>query len=481
MRDENFSETAPTGEGAADNPFLKWTGNVSDSLDDAAPDFDDVAATAREDDAATTADDDVLPLRCLGTWDDVKDKPLSFGVGSGKFSSVERFDTRWGDTFRFLGEEPAICRHGRKKDGMAVIAPCTMADYAVPEAYKDESGKWHRPKNLKQDRVNAITMGMVDVDGGQTVVDATRALDELGIAFCVYASPSYTRALPKFRIVYAMDPFAVKPGDLEDRAVYEETYERVMMALGIPEYDPTCTDLNQYFYTPHFRLPKESGFFVIDGPLSAEETARGQALLKAACESGDFVMYWKPGGLLNFNEVADKVRVDRKTRGVDANAIRARGYKRKNGPNGAYYSYVDSSTLKTDNLKRFVFEFGRTFKISEAAIHYEGTDPALWHGRDDVIGKAWIRCPNDQGEVTGRKHTADFFSGNRTAFFVQDAVDGFNFTIFCSTRGCKDHFAKPDNPGQQERLRWLDLLCQRWGVADATELIDFCDLPDEGE
>ncbi len=433
-----------------------------DNDDDGWPDLDGAVSPVR-----AVSSDDMPALRCDGAWDDIENRPISVNLGTGKYSSVSRHDTTFGDLFRKLAQ-PVMCSPALKKEQMATIAPCVLNDYSVPPAKTDDDGKIiARPKNLKQERVTQIAPLFVDVDGGQTLKEATAVLDTLGVAYLAYATRSHTRDKPRFRIVIAMEPFTIESA--EDRAVFAETYRLVVGEMLRIRFDQSCTDANQYYYLPHFGAPKLEGGPAADWRDRAAQAQRKanidaarNAALRRAVEEGDYILEFRPGGLLNFGEVADHVRKQRA----------ARASEQKAAPSGAARKTSRAALdLKTPNIARFVYSCAAHFNIEAAYRYYAEADVGA--GGDG--GWLHCRCPNDGGEVSGRKHTDGFDSDNKTEFGVKNGADGKGFSIHCQTSGCKETFRRRDGGDGQDRLLFSDGLCQhRWNVKDAEELLEHC-------
>lgn len=448
----------------------KYVG-LADIPDEFTPDNDDGWTPQEAVPAAVVAlghavSDDTPVLRCDGTWDDIENCPISVSLGTGKYSSVTRHDTTYGGLFHMLAR-PAMCSPALKKEQMATIAPCVLNDYSVPPAKTDDDGKTiARPKNLKQERVAQIGPLLVDVDGGQALKEATAVLDALGVGYLAYATNSHTREKPRFRIVIAIDPFTIEGAD--DRAVFAETYRLVVgIMLGI-RFDQSCTDANQYYYLPHFKVPKLEVVPAADwrdraaqAQRKADIDAARNAALQRAVEDGDYILEFRPGGLLNFGEVADHVRKHRA----------AKTSEQKAAPSAAEYKSRTPLDLQTRNIARLVYSCAAHLNIEAAYRYYADADVGA--GGDG--GWLHCRCGNDRGEVSGRKHTDGFDSAhNKTEFAVKNGADGRGFSIHCQTSGCKETFRRRDGGDGQDRLLHLDALCQRWGVKDAEELLEHC-------
>lgn len=385
---------------------------------------------------ATTTDDTTITA-----WDTLRRTPISLSMGVNGYSSVTRKDTTWGDLLPSLASH-IVHRPVDDKKKLPVYAPCVLRDYTVPQSVGNK-----KPKNLKNANVAEITALVFDVDNPdpsalQTPLQATTWLLKNSVAHAYHSSWSSKAERPKYRIVVAITvPVILET--YEDRTAYKLAYDRAMTMMGI-DGDPSCSDAAQYFISP--AVPTAEPYVAADETVSFGPYEIGKA------HYGD----WTPGQAFDFAALVEEARQELQSR---ASTRRAKPQlsTSKAPPNGARISQTE---LQTAGLFEFNAKYRLDFDVEGLVEQYE----------DDGIrgpaagGGIHCRCPNQQGEVTGRPHTDD--SDTSTSFWVRNPVDGKGFAAKCHTAGCTEHFAG-------DALLLLDALCVRYGIKDASELVPF--------
>lgn len=118
--------------------------------------------------------------------------------------------------------------------------------------------------------------------------------------------------------------------------------------------------------------------------------------------------------------------------------------------------HVSAEGFKTPGLKRFLAKCAADF---EAADWMRDRDPdGLRHDHGDRLD---FECPNEDGHSDPKP--------DDRAFMVINASDrdGGGFHMGCLHNGCQEASGK-------DRAWYLDMACQKYGVKDASELLDWC-------
>lgn len=282
---------------------------------------------------------------------------------------------------------------------------------------------------------------VIDIDNDddgpvQTIEQVTAVLDKLGVAYVVYTTPSHKPDSPRFRVVVDIDPIQISAGSLEAAEVFKETYKLVVGKLLGMRFDKSCTDLNQYYILPSLKAPPCPSQRLRESRSDYERrVAEYEATeIPKAREAANFIQYFRPGGKLNFLEIFEWVRAQRKTKAGSGKKSSARQRATANA------SEADPQRYKTANIRRFVLACAEMFDIERA---YRELAPDDVHGGGD---DGWLhcRCGNDRGEASGRTHTKGYDDGNATIFGVRSPKNnpqGKGFTCRCFSAGCAEHFA----------------------------------------
>lgn len=264
------------------------------------------------------------------------------------------------------------------------------------------------------------SLAVLDVDAGQDPKEIIARAREYGLHVLIHSTHSSTPEHQKFRVVAPLDNDV--PTDLQQ-------WPRVIKALATllgAAYDKACTDPGRLFYHPRHPADQKPWWLEAEG---------------APVRYADLLAY------------ADWLA-------AQETQTRDEPHKRKG---------AKRPQLVTPNLFRFAVTCDAVFDIE---LFYKE------HAPDDVRGAAsgggqHCRCPNEDGDVSGRPHTER--GSHVKAFRVVNAWNnkvGQGWTAHCLTGGCTEHFGK-------DRLLFLDALCQQFGITDAIELLKWCSDPDE--
>ena len=118
--------------------------------------------------------------------------------------------------------------------------------------------------------------------------------------------------------------------------------------------------------------------------------------------------------------------------------------------------------LKTANLKRFHAIGARSFKV---AGWLRDTQPQDVLSETDDGTKIHLRCPLE--------HLHTETKDGDTAFYVISAGADSGYHALCMHATCRETCKRAN--GKHDRGVMLDALCVRYGVADAAELLKWCD------
>jgi hypothetical protein len=183
--------------------------------------------------------------------------------------------------------------------------------------------------------------------------------------------------------------------------------------LKSPQYDASCTDTSRLMYTPRIPAGAEIGY----------------PNHRMAVINGDFL------DLNDLPIMADVLSIGEK-------------FKKAGG-------VADAKHFETPNLLKFVSKHALMF---DAALWLEEIAP------EDVVdhrgaGGIHFLCPNWESHST---HT-----DGETSFMVTNgSEEGNGFNILCRHQGCEEASGK-------DRVWYLDQLCQKYGVTDAMDLVDW--------
>ncbi len=374
-------------------------------------------------------------------WAALSAETVSISMGQNGYSSVRQVDMTWGQMLQALSSH-IVQRQVNDKKQLPVYAPCVLRDYTVPEPVGDQ-----RPKNLKNGNVAQITALVFDVDNTnpfamQSPLQATTWLVENGVAHAYHSSWSSTEERAKYRIAIAITGPVVLSTD-EDRAAYKVAYEQAMAMIGV-DGDPSCSDAAQYYIAPsvaNTTVTRPVGRVVNCGPYED-----GKAHFGA----------WTPGRAFDLASLVEEARQEVRSR-VGSGKARAQSSASKDSQKSTHVALPE---LQTPGLFEFNAKYRLDFDVEAFVQHYEA---------DGIRGPATgggihCRCPNQHGEVSGRPHTDE--SDTTTAFWVRNPQDGQGYVIKCLTAGCSERF-------NGDALVFLDALCVRHGIKNASELIPF--------
>lgn len=251
-----------------------------------------------------------------------------------------------------------------------------------------------------------------------------------GMRFVVEHAP-----MPRVRSLFLLnDPFDfANRGGSQVEAIQEwkERYEGVATRLGLA-YDRSCVDPSRLMYTP--RIPKDA--------------ERGE---------GKHEIIIVDGTPLNLESV-ERVVTDRKPCATGAVAGMGPGIGSGIGPGiAAFTAMSDRRQFKTPGLLEFAAKHADDFEAAEWAKAMSPEDI-----RYEQADKIDFRCPNEDGHTNPSPDDRAFMIVN-----ASDSVTGGGFHMGCLHDGCIA-------ASGSDRLWYLDLLCQQFGVAHAMEMEEWC-------
>jgi hypothetical protein len=377
-------------------------------------------------------------------------------------------------------------RRRKSKDGLAICGGRLWDD---ADALKG--------KNLTDDRIADVSVLIFEVDSGQSPLSATSELARLGLAYIVVSThnnglsirdvphdellkhmskrgregakpepsdvtayllehgrvtPALARSVhgdvelrsdkngkpawvfrtapcPKFRIyVFLKTPFIVfKIGTIgRDTKLFSALYNRLADEWNIL-HDASCANVSRLQYLPSVRIDGDTPF-----------------------------SWFVPGAPYDYTKILERMRGALESRPAALIDSHTSGRGNSREPGGQRGRLI----LKTANLLRFCTTCSPYFAAEEFV------SGLLEHRGESNSGGSCFKCPNEDGDISGRPHS----DPGGTAFWVCNSWNrsdgGSGFILQCSTDGCRAHF---DN----DRIRFLDELCQTAGIADAVELLEY--------
>lgn len=273
--------------------------------------------------------------------------------------------------------------------------------------------------NTRKDAaMRTLRVLVLDSDEGHDPKEIIARAREYGLHVLIHSTHSSTPEHPKYRVVVPLD---------SDVAVDKEQWKRAYRACATllnVRFDKSCTNVSRLFYYPRHPADQQPWWLETSGaPISFAFLLACATLIEAAEENCSA-------------DAGEKAR------------------KKDEKP-----------TLVTRNLYRFAVTCGALFDIE---AFYSDQSP-VDHVRGAAPGGGLHgRCPNQDGEVSGRPHTDR--GPQRTPFRVVSPwnnKEGDGWTAHCLTGGCTEHF-------RGDRLLFLDAICQQLGITDAVELLAWC-------
>ena len=238
---------------------------------------------------------------------------------------------------------------------------------------------------------------------------------------------------PRVRLLLLLKkPFVfLERGGTHDAAIKEwkAYYAAVAARLGIT-HDPSCADPGRLFFTP--RIPPD-------------------AKLATETHAGDAHDIWiVPGKPLDLDTIE-----------LPLPAKSEKAAKPEKAAKSAAAAPADEG-FKTANLQRFLAIGGGSFRAADWLGEIAPGDIRHDYGDGE---KRDCRCPREDS------HT-DPTQADRGFYAINGKGDAGDFQMFCPHAGC---LAVTTRAGKHDRAVLLDLACEHYGIADAAELLPYCD------
>lgn len=274
-------------------------------------------------------------------------------------------------------------------------------------------------ENLDAIRAYLRSTGRVKESILESIFKVERILADGGVQYVVHHDP-----MPRARALFLLkEPFDFLKGGSQDARIQEwkDRYANFSDSLGLA-YDRSCVDPSRLMYMPAMSP---------DADESIHE------------------LRWIDGDPLDLNAIGPPSNND-----ADLDAFRT-GH--------AASAHSGKLELKTPGLAKFL----KRYPIFNAAEFLRTVAPD--DIRSDQDGKVECCCPNDDAHSNAGDPTD-------RAFFATDAElnDGV-WVMHCQHDSCIAAASEHNHDGRPDRAWFLDLACQKYGIAHADELIQFTD------